>query len=251
MTNLLWFDWEKDRDGYRLLTFDPKGLSWEMDGPDYNVAVPSGCSDETAVLLRKYGMTLYGLEEPITVLEPMGDDSVISRPLEQNPAIFREFAELSLQPEEIRKFADQYGLLSKPAGGPSQVENWYRQIKEMRNAIRGLEKSTERGSLRAWADRFNKEIYRGSGPDRRVSMSAKLRRTDEPLRPTLHVVPDDLISAMWLRLAQHVSSSERMQSCNLCSKWFVFGTGTGRRSSAQYCSDRCRKAFNKRQRRSA
>ena len=73
-------------------------------------------------------------------------------------------------------------------------------------------------------------------------VSTGLLDTDDPLQPLLHVVPENLLSAMWLQLAQHVSSSKGLRQCAHCSKWFEHGTGTGRRRTGHYCEDKCRKA---------
>jgi hypothetical protein len=180
-------------------------------------------------------------KKPYQVLEPVGEEVVVTQPLEDNPGLFADFAETALSPEGVKSFADKHGQIQGP-DGPDMFWLWYREIKRMRNAVRGWEKGKVEGSLRQWVSSFNRrytEFFEESG---RSNASIRLQNTDDPLRPYLHVVPNDLLSTMWLQLAQQVSSSTGLRRCKWCSTWFEYGTGTGRRKSGHYCSSRCYKA---------
>lgn len=63
--------------------------------------------------------------------------------------------------------------------------------------------------------------------------------------PILSLAPYDLEAGLWLQFAQAVSANGQLQRCAVCPTWFAYGTGTGRRKSAHYCSDRCRKAAHR------
>ena len=87
------------------------------------------------------------------------------------------------------------------------------------------------------------EVFRlrqESVEDRGISVG--LRRNNAGGPPILALGPHDLIYGLWLQLAQTVTSNTKLRRCAWCSTWFSFGTGTGRRKSAHYCSDKCRKA---------
>ena len=57
----------------------------------------------------------------------------------------------------------------------------------------------------------------------------------------LAIEPNTLRSAMYLQFARSVAAGEHWRRCAKCTTWFAYGPGT-RRSSAEYCSDACRKA---------
>jgi hypothetical protein len=56
------------------------------------------------------------------------------------------------------------------------------------------------------------------------------------------LVPTSLLQAMWIQFAQVVVSGAAIASCEQCGAIFPTGTGTGRRNTARFCSDSCRKA---------
>jgi hypothetical protein len=72
------------------------------------------------------------------------------------------------------------------------------------------------------------------------------------VRPMLRRMPDksvrmsfelpDLMEAMWFDLACQACSGARLLSCERCGKPFFVGHGTGRRSTAMYCSQTCNSA---------
>jgi hypothetical protein len=248
MPNLLMFVWWKDRDGYKIQEIDPRGVVWTGD-PIFPFSPPEGASPSVARLLKRWNTIVPpapGSEnEPYLVLEPIGDDYVGVQPLEINPGLFVDFSKTPPNPEGVKAFADKYGQI-QGVHGPVSFEPWYREIKVMKRAVRAWEKGKNEGSLRKWVDDFNRvypELFEDKG---RASASISLQNTNDPLRPTLHIIPHDLLSAMWLQFAQQVSSSTGLRLCKWCSTWFVFGSGTGRRKSGHYCSPRCYKAAWKR-----
>lgn len=257
MANLISFSWEKDRDGYELLEFDPTGIEWTLDDRGLNLSTDGDpkmkytptpdASPSTLKLLKKYGQWFYSPpdispETPYIVLDPVGEETIRYRPLNEHPAIFMEMEDVSLNPEGVKSFLDRFGPLFKILPAPHDPRIWYPEIQSLKRAVQAWEAGQKAGSLRNWVKAFNR---RDGWRQARSSAKVQLVNTDDPLCPNLEIVPDNLISAIWLQFAQHVSSSTGLQQCNWCSTWFVFGTGTGRRKSAHYCSDRCRQAAHR------
>jgi hypothetical protein len=60
--------------------------------------------------------------------------------------------------------------------------------------------------------------------------------------PRLALQPTSLSAFMVLELAMIIANGARLGTCEHCSKKFLTGHQTGRRSDAKYCSDRCRVA---------
>ena len=139
-------------------------------------------------------------------------------------------------------FANEYGQLHWHPLIPEQhlrfewIGAWHRSVEMISKLVRLWSTGLENSDLSEFAREFNRmEHHFGQW---RVALEASpgSERTD------LRMVPTDLFGAIRLQLAQAASINARMQSCVWCSKWFIFGSGTGRRKSAHYCSDRCRKA---------
>lgn len=203
MPNLLAFEWHRAADGYELVWPKP----------------------------RKRRTVLTSDTGPY--LAPKSDLSIKCRPLDEHPALFREFAALEETPEAVQAFANKYGvILGLP---PLTCVLWYVHIKNMLAIVSAWEKGATKSFVRAW----------NAADLARISVEVGLNyREDEP--PSLVIVPSSLISAMYLQLAQAITRSNHLQRCSSCGTWFLFGAGTGRRRSAHYCSDNCRKVAHRR-----
>ena len=213
MPNLLWLEWEKAADGYRIEGPEPDFLEPE-EGEEW--------------------------DEDDAYLMPNSDKIVSYRPLEQHPALFMEFAHTEQTPEGVKAFADKYGLLSERREmGDEPLYEWYKEIRRMRGGIEFWDQNRKRGDLVPLVEAFNRR--------RRIRVEVVLKKSGDPSRASLHITPDYLLSAMWLQFAQSVSTNAHLRCCAWCPTWFVFGTGTGRRKSAHYCSDKCRKAAHRHQ----
>ena len=57
-------------------------------------------------------------------------------------------------------------------------------------------------------------------------------------RLRLAIVPDSLISALWLQFARAVEGDESHRRCDFCRRWFEVGAEV--RADAKYCSNSCR-----------
>jgi hypothetical protein len=58
-------------------------------------------------------------------------------------------------------------------------------------------------------------------------------------RLTLHIVPDNLLGAMWLQLAWHLSGDRPIRQCESCAKWYPL-SWAGRKKHGRFCSNKCR-----------
>ncbi len=62
----------------------------------------------------------------------------------------------------------------------------------------------------------------------------------------LHVVPENLLGAMWIQFAQSVGGNVDFRHCGACQEWFRVSPDV-RRGHARYCGDACRmKSYRRR-----
>jgi hypothetical protein len=64
----------------------------------------------------------------------------------------------------------------------------------------------------------------------------------------LHLVPDSLLGAMYLQLAQGTSNGTRFRRCLECDKWFAISPPTSR-ATKQFCEEKCRVRAHRRRNR--
>ncbi len=161
-------------------------------------------------------------------LRPRDDLRDHYRPLEERSALFMEFAEVPKTPEGVLEFADRYGLIESHFGPDCAF--WYPHI----DAVAHVVASWRHGAGKSFVEAWN-ALPLGICATRLVD-----RGRGAP--PALAMVPASLLSAIYLQLGQTVANANDVTQCRWCATWFVHGTGTGRRRTALYCSDRCRKA---------
>ncbi len=245
-------------------------------------------------------------------------------PLEDAPALYRQFGDRETTLESTLAFANEYGHLggrgtrrviwtrdNKVAMG-EPVALWTEEIKSMQRAIR-LWDSLRAGQLQALSDEFDKapfvelepgnvkyepsakewqepvaasfiappvemsyyvsppietvsledrwEKYAGQ---RRIQMwalseiqalvnnhisgrlSPTLAWSDETNSLQLRFVPDGLLSALWVQLAQAITLNKRYGQCAQCGAWFEISPRAARKNRV-YCSNACKtRAFRER-----
>jgi hypothetical protein len=64
----------------------------------------------------------------------------------------------------------------------------------------------------------------------------------------LKLSPSRLIDALWLQMAQSITSGRDLKECLHCGELFEVGPGSGRRLDAKFCKDEHRIAFYNRRR---
>jgi len=60
---------------------------------------------------------------------------------------------------------------------------------------------------------------------------------------SMHIVPSNLVGAMWLQFARELAERPEYRRCPNCSKWFeISPDGRGKRTNAKFCTSRCQVA---------
>jgi hypothetical protein len=146
--------------------------------------------------------------------------------------LYREFADTKCSIPAVKAFVDQYGLPYKKDVAP--IEDIYREIKRMRKAISTWERAKNSGEMLLFVSAYNKRL--------RSLLSQELGLSADPRFATFKISPHDLFDALWLQLGQAAANRTDLKRCLWCPKWFPYGSGTGKRKSGHFCSDKCRKA---------
>ena len=241
MPDLLSFEWARARDGYSVETLNPEEVDWAAGKTeDGSLKLKASATERTALLAFLLGARPIAQRKtqflvPRGLLVPKGHSRVLYNPLDAHSALFREFVEIPCNAEGVQRFADRYGFLLQESA--SKVSSWYSEIRQLRTAVSLWERSRSGEGMVQVARAFNRHEFHG--------LSAALERPWNSDRVSLSIIPADLLSAIWLQFGQAVSSNTQLQRCLWCGTWFAYGTGTGRRKSAHYCSDRCRKASHR------
>lgn len=160
-----------------------------------------------------------------------------------NKALFMEFAELDGSTASFIDFANEYGLLGEHHGGrlkprsfsqplPESTDSWTAKWDFMCYLVKSRQKTRFGNSLKPLED-LDSFIYGRA--------SIKLVPGPDGAGMNLSLSPLSLSDFLEVEFARAVSSNVGLKRCVVCPRWFAFGTGTGRRKSAHYCSDTCRK----------
>lgn len=231
MPDLLYLEWEYAVDGYAV-----ESLTTEADMGRFGVA-----GSDSNFLLQ-----MGSRVEPLFIV-PLGKAMKRYRPLSQHPALFRQFADLDETPKDAVAFTGEFGPLGVTTylkHGPDLTSMrdvtiepfflWRGHVQEMKQWINIWEEAKAAGDLAP----IIKEINAFEG----VEMRARLARGADSAQAVFHLEPPTLFHALRLQFVQAVTGNAQLRKCMICPTWFVFGAGTGRRKSGDYCSDRCRKA---------
>lgn len=201
-------------------------FEWPVDDAGYEVVTPEG-PRPSFVIMGTGSSTL-----PPQIRRKGRGRARRHRPLEINPVLFRQFAELGDDPKAFVEFASGFGLLFHHEDGEGDsVSDWRDEVKKMKTACRlwGQHSKT------LFSDKY---LHQGL-----ATISAVLRPAPPDGRPVLKLVPHSLRSAMWLQFAQFVSSDRKLRACDRCGAWFEVGSG-GKRVTSRFCSDRHRDEFH-------
>jgi hypothetical protein len=72
-----------------------------------------------------------------------------------------------------------------------------------------------------------------------ASTSARVLLAPDRDKMVLHIVPHNLLGAMWLQCARVLTENTSFRQCEQCLKWFEISADQ-RRKQSKYCSDRCK-----------
>ena len=274
MSDLISFEWWKCPDGYTIEELRPEYLGdsvFKVGGKDLifenrpsDIAPPwvHALVDDWLEIPR-------GFKTPAFLFVPKSDQVLTFQPLERGAPPYLDFAACEDSTEKALNFGTKFGC---PASGQEHARsNAYYPLKEFQQAAGYMaaavalweqaKRDRDFGRLiRSFNDTFaalprwvrfevtgyGEELFippTAGPPKLMVALRPNRERQKEP---QLFIQPEHLLAAMWLQFAQAVTLNPQLESCNVCGSWFSYGTGTGRRKSAQYCSDKCRKASSRR-----
>ncbi len=217
MAGLFDFEWYLDQHGYEAVSAEklPEGMERPiLENPP-----------KTGWVLRRKGGPLRRY-----------------RPLEEHPGLFRRFAYLPEEPQAILDFANEFGILGVGLTEPPEDPDWEELSLWWLTHIRGLRFAVEAidtGDAALMASTFNDYV----GP-KTAAMTARIEAVHGK-RSRLQVTPTTLLSAMWFQVAGELTDGIRFKKCKWCPAWFPYGPRTGHRETKVFCSDRCRKAWNR------
>jgi hypothetical protein len=139
---------------------------------------------------------------------------------------------------DLAAFIGKYGYLTrrKPKG-PATVRNVREAQSELKNFLKAAVDSDKSKSLK-W---INNAII---GNDA-VPLAPRLEFAGHGDGLVFTLRPVNLHGLMIMEAVLIAAADSLLHSCLNCGTLFISGTGTGRRSRAQYCSDKCRVAANR------
>jgi hypothetical protein len=220
------FEWTKCRAGYRRTTADPKLArrlrdrgkikGWQRDGDNI-----------------------------VTGIETAGLSVDRYRPLDMTPTLYAIFADTEASVEGAIDFCNRYGLLTQQQKQGGTIWQTLNDFLFQHAAMERAVALFERGSAADSALLIKLINLAAKGDQRMIppmALFAPQLGIDADDKVTLSLVPQHLLSAMWLQLALHVAGDCKLVRCEKCQVPFVVGAGTQRRSTAMYCSSLCKVA---------
>lgn len=198
-------DWERCPDGVEVIYKGPPGSTGESD-PRYDAMGTGYWFYYRSDRREKFTRTLADLSEPLVT----------------------QFVNASTV-EALTAFFNRFGIpQAQPALGVDLAGTVNAQL-----AVKDLFKSYTEGNVANLLETFDNIAKRRLGKiTPRLSWSGA--------NPSLTLVPDSLIAFMTLEATMIMAGGARMMKCHRCGSLFLSGSNTGRRSTAYYCSNRCR-----------
>jgi hypothetical protein len=192
-------------------------------------------------------------EKSAQIIRQIGKEKIPVWPL-NNPQLYLAFANLDGTAGACLTFARDVGLLATraSAGAFERLDVWQREIKKMKSLISmlGAKENPPGGIIRT----ANSRMVRFEATSIKVILESRPRldKDDRPIfdpnnpdnRPVLVLQPQSLREGMQLQLAQRVATEGSIYICKQCAKPFEAGVGEGRRSIAQFCSQRCKNRYH-------
>lgn len=201
----------------------------------------------------------HGLRARTTAVTP-------TSPLDHNPGLHRKFAGLAFEPNCYRKFADECGVL---IDAPSPSLWVYASFHACVRRALGLAVPawvTQQLNTPTTLDTKNKAAMDGAGmlvvlgsgdnldPLIRLKLMIEHGCTigvvPSAIGGRLEIVirPRNLMVAIALQTVRHFSGEQerteertgaKLMQCEQCGEYFEAGTGTGRRRTSKFCSQKC------------
>lgn len=211
MPGRLWLEWERAAKGYRICEPEPYFFETQEDRE---------------------------VDDESFFLAPKDDEIVTYRPMDQFPGLFMEFAHTEQTLDGLKGFADKFGLLQRTpnlrAEYGMKIFEWRLEVRQMRRATNMWAEERKGGSIARLIKIFSERAIAGTG--------VFLRAVEDPMRAEVYIKPSNLQEAMWMQLVTAIANNSQLRRCAQCPSWIVYGSGTGRRESAKFCSSACRRA---------
>lgn len=200
--DLIDFSWFVDSEGY---SFDPNGK-----GLGTRLITGAGTIVRNGGKLRHYNASDL----------PLG--------------LHRVFASVDKTEQAALNFVQQYGFLEDTADEHEKEEEalttFFDYQEKIHVAVKGIHLFQDN-------PKHAQFIYNGfSSPH----MTARFNIENN--RPVLQMVPNSLMSYIWLSLADEITEGRNYQFCNNCSQPFATGGNTGHTKRKKYCSNKCKQA---------
>lgn len=200
-------------------------------------------------------------------------------PMRQS-GLFLTFAETPITEDGIRIFANQYGQIMNAAWFPKEnlrgtlFDHWVASISALKAVAMLWRALVDRDSdfLGNAINQDDEHVWHINFPDLRaltrkdqvadgwnllqkiingrLGKSSPQMLWDDKNKLRLHVVPEDLRSALWLQFAGAVTGNMAFRQCEACGTFFELTPGINRRDR-KYCSNSCRTADCRRRKRAA
>ena len=215
LSRLFEFVWLVDEDGYEIRSGRPDGVS--LDG-----------------VVRRYRQGPW--------LARKGGALRRSRLLADHPEMSAEFASLldagRVSGDAIIRFAGEYGFLRHWPGPDADcdaesLQYWGDSIWRVSEFLKMADQNpVDAVSLAGWFNCYMQPISR-------------MHLTAAQKDVSLQFNPLCLWDAICVQMAALVDQSVGVKKCKNCGGWIQYGQGTGHTRRKDFCSDRCRVAWNR------
>jgi hypothetical protein len=234
------FEWQVDSAGYEIVERS-RIIDTPLDKEKFIVALHQALDEATKARIAKKvdGMirdaSEINLGKSTWILRKGGPLRTI-RPLDC-PALYRYFAKATT-PQRLLEFIAQFGMPDYP----DQQELDLARIIDIPEGFKLMVAAADCEDWQTTAKVFEVSVnYMNADHDLGMLVPA-LTPSAEKTRPTLSLHPRSLIAAMNLQFAADIARNAQIRECPQCGTFFEYGPGTGRRSSAIYCREKCRNA---------
>lgn len=257
MPNLLRFEWEKCPEGYTLEELKPEHVDLEgknVKSPHrYDVQPKVSAPPWVETIINDCSNSYTGIDFGHYILAK-SDKLKTYEPLKYEPAAFMEYGDISTCADLTLAFVNKYG---PPEFEFSNGSRGHTPLAFLVEGMQGIaEFMTE--AIKIWSDAQASGNYEELVGFKFLERHAELELcifsgeirlglfpSSSGNPPQIAISPINLTAAMWVQFAQAVANETQLNRCGICPSWFAYGTGTGRRKSSQYCSDKCRKAAHR------
>jgi hypothetical protein len=167
-------------------------------------------------------------------IKPRGGTMEVYRPLETFPKLYVQFAKIET-PEELLEFVEKFGPLTREGLHPQKGDRIAPLLAHSEAMREMLEVARNREALKRVV---KYEVLKFANLIGTLAINPGTGRLQLELKPV------SFLDALWLSLAQDLSSKNNLSRCDHCGHWFETGPGTGRRLDAKFCSNEHKIAFH-------